>query len=162
MMNLYKTKSLCSEADLCFDNEKYDEAFKLYKEAVTQGETYAVLCLGKMYMSGLGVEQDYSKAIELYLSVLSTYKSIVTYVLEKACMNHDDILWHRNIHIYWPVPKEQSTLSVNGGLTCCLETRSTALKRWPVPKEQSTLSVNGGSTCCLETRSTALEALAST
>jgi len=42
------------------------KAFQLFTDAVEQGDTYALLCLGGMYRDGNGIEQDLEKAVELF------------------------------------------------------------------------------------------------
>ncbi|MBQ7528711.1 sel1 repeat family protein, partial [bacterium] len=49
-----------------YGNGDYAEAIKWYKLATEQGSNKAMCCLGDMYFYGIGLTQDYTKAIDYY------------------------------------------------------------------------------------------------
>ena len=51
------------------NKEQYEEAFKLFKQAVEQGFEPAVMNLAQYYSAGLGCERDYGEAFKLFLKL---------------------------------------------------------------------------------------------
>ena len=49
-----------------FEREDYKTAYKLFLSLAGKGEADAQLILGNMFEDGLGVKQDYKKAIKWY------------------------------------------------------------------------------------------------
>ncbi len=60
-------KKIYEEAKPLYDAKNYTEAFPLMYKAAEKGHARAQFYVGRMYNIGLGVEQDYDKAMEWYL-----------------------------------------------------------------------------------------------
>lgn len=57
------TQAIAQEADRLRLEKKYLEAIELYKKAATLGHAHSQLWLSNIYDRGLGVDNDYSKAL---------------------------------------------------------------------------------------------------
>ena len=59
------------QAEKLFDEEKYDEALRLYEQLEEQNHAEAIYSIGWCYENGLAVEQDYGIAIAKYKKAYS-------------------------------------------------------------------------------------------
>ena len=66
------------------DNGDYEQAAKYMKKAARMGEILAQDSLAQYYEKGIGVQQDYAKAAELYAKVARSRKPGVFYCLPKT------------------------------------------------------------------------------
>ena len=66
------------------DNGDYEQAAKYMKKAARMGELLALDSLAQYYEKGIGVQQDYVKAAELYAKVARSRKPGVFYGLPKT------------------------------------------------------------------------------
>ena len=59
-----------SKGNIYFSKGRYEKAFKYFMLAANEGNRDAIFDVGSMYWKGVGVKQDYKKAIE-YIKKLS-------------------------------------------------------------------------------------------
>ena len=56
---------MCADMYFHVDGD-YENALRLYKEALWVGDEFAAFKIGEMYYKGLGVEKDYHKSFEFF------------------------------------------------------------------------------------------------
>ena len=62
-----KIEKIIERADEHYENEEYEKAFKLFKQAADAENAYAQYSLGYMYYNGQGVDEDKKRGVSLIL-----------------------------------------------------------------------------------------------
>ena len=63
-------------------NQKYDMAINIYQQCAQKNNWYAFLKLGQMYHFGVGVKQNFLKAMEFYIKSVNTGRIMLVIILE--------------------------------------------------------------------------------
>lgn len=87
-------EEILKKANNLYNNEKFEEAFNLYKKLANKGNSIAQNSLGMMYGQGKGIEKNESKAFEWHLKSaeqgLPTAQNNVGYCYENGFGTYED------------------------------------------------------------------------
>jgi len=86
--------TICATASASYEdgleqlkNKNYVAALREFKDSARAGDPRATYQLGKLYLTGLGVKKDTSKAVEFFETAFNTYQSQLDKLQQSAAEN---------------------------------------------------------------------------